>query len=309
MKNILICVCMIIGIAFATFAGAMSDKLDSWQFINNVKPKKTAKAYLVFFQSPIYLGMEYIAKIHKRHIKNDPSLELIFISCDRDEEETLWLAKRVGAQFPITIKAQNDKISDIPDLIKRSRESGDDLAIYSHDGELMSSGHSGILFDPDLFKFLKSDQCEETIDDIVWAYRAYKGEACIIGCQTAEKYRYPPIIDAATVTVPGTLGGAKVVTFWPHTLYALTQTTEITIPGTVRYLPPSLIVASDTLRTLNFPGRKKFPALLKGGPERGTFSPLCGRVGEAPKIVIHAPAKMVKKPKKFAGMEVIYDLE
>lgn len=299
MKNILICVCMIIGIAFASFAGAVDDQLHSpawWRFVNNIKPKKSAKVYFMFDYKKWPQAKDYrmermkrYAKFHQKYIKNDATLEMIFSSYEthNSHAEVLALAKRVGAKFPI-----GEGFGPYAEF--------DGFAVYKDDGTIIDKGHD--FFDGELFKFLKSDLQRKTIDGIVWEYRAYKGEACIFGCYNVDKCDLP--IEATEIAVPVALGSAKVVTLCSFAFDRCSQTTKISLPGTVRYLPREIFKPCKALTAVHFPSRKKHPKLQ----ENELLNDSCPLFDEDQKVVIHMPANMASKLKKFAGKEVVYDL-
>ena len=86
-------------------SGAAARKLQTCGFLLNKDFKKNAKYYLCLFSAswcpPCRAEMPRIAKIYAESLKDDPNVELIHFSRDREENKALAWAKEHDVKFPV----------------------------------------------------------------------------------------------------------------------------------------------------------------------------------------------------------------
>ena len=130
----------------------VANKLRECEFLLNKNFKKDAKVYLCLFSAswcgPCRREMPRISKIYTEMLKDDPDIELIHFSRDRDENAAKDWAKENDVQFPV-VKPKGGNPLDlhcngIPHLF-----------IIKANGLLLEEGHPLNLFTDEKLRALK----------------------------------------------------------------------------------------------------------------------------------------------------------
>ena len=130
----------------------VANKLRECDFLLNKNFKKDAKVYLCLFSAswcpPCRAEMPRIAKTYAEMLKDDPDIELIHFSRDRDESKAKAWAKEHDVKFPV-VKLDGGNPLDlhcngIPHLF-----------IIKANGVLLEEGHPMRLFTEEKFRALK----------------------------------------------------------------------------------------------------------------------------------------------------------
>ena len=132
---------------------AVAQKLQTCDFLRNKDFKKNAKYYLCLFSAswcpPCRREMPRIAKTYAKSLKNDPNIELIHFSWDRNDEMALAWAKEHKVKFPVVKPKGGNPLNlqtrGIPHLF-----------IVKADGTLVEEGHPMKLFTDEKLRELKS---------------------------------------------------------------------------------------------------------------------------------------------------------
>ena len=123
-------------------------------FLLNKDFKKNAKYYLCLFSAswcgPCRAEMPRIAKTYAESLKDDPNIELIHFSRDREEDKALAWAKEHNVKFPVVKYNGGNPL----DLHTRGIPH---LFIVKADGTLMEEGHPMKLFTDEKLRELKSE--------------------------------------------------------------------------------------------------------------------------------------------------------
>ena len=127
-------------------------KLQSCDFLLNKDFKKNAKYYLCLFSAswcgPYCAEMQRIAKTYAETLKDDPDVELVHFSCDRDEDKALGWAKEYGVEFPVVKSKGGNPL----DLHARGIPH---LFIVKADGTIVEEGHPMKLLTDERLRELK----------------------------------------------------------------------------------------------------------------------------------------------------------
>ena len=130
----------------------VANKLRTCDFLLNENFKKNAKVYLCLFSAswcgPCRAEMPRIAKVYAETLKDDPDIELIHFSRDRDEGKALAWAKEHDVQFPVVAPDGGNPL----DLHSRGIPH---LFIIKANGVLLEEGHPMRIFNEDKFRELK----------------------------------------------------------------------------------------------------------------------------------------------------------
>ena len=133
--------------------GAAARKLQTCGFLLNKDFKKNAKYYLCLFSAswcgPCRAEMPRIAKTYAESLKDDPNVELIHFSCDREEDKGLAWAKEHDVKFPVVKYNGGNPL----DLHTRGIPH---LFIVRADGTLIEDGHPMKLFTEEKLRELKT---------------------------------------------------------------------------------------------------------------------------------------------------------
>ena len=130
----------------------VAEKLQGCKFLVNGQVKQKAKVYLCLFSAswcpPCRAEMPRIAKTYAETLKDDPDIELVHFSRDREESKALAWAKEHDVQFPV-VKPKGGNPLDlhcngIPHLF-----------IVKDDGTLLEEGHPASLFKEEKLQALK----------------------------------------------------------------------------------------------------------------------------------------------------------
>ena len=134
-------------------SGEAARKLQTCDFLLNKDFKKNAKVYLCLFSAswcpPCRAEMPRIAKTYAKTLKDDPNIELIHFSRDREEGKALAWAKEHNVKFPVVKPGGGNPL----DLHARGIPH---LFIVKADGTLMEEGHPGKLFTEEKLRELKA---------------------------------------------------------------------------------------------------------------------------------------------------------
>ena len=133
-------------------SGEAARKLQTCDFLLNKDFKKNAKVYLCLFSAswcpPCRAEMPRIAKTYAKTLKDDPNIELIHFSRDREEGKALAWAKEHNVKFPVVKPGGGNPL----DLHARGIPH---LFIVKADGTLVEEGHPMKLFTDDKLRELK----------------------------------------------------------------------------------------------------------------------------------------------------------
>ena len=130
----------------------VAEKLQGCKFLVNGQVKQKAKVYLCLFSGswcpPCRAEMPRIAKTYAETLKDDPDIELVHFSCDRDEGKAMSWAKEHDVKFPVVKPKGGNPLdlhtSGIPHLF-----------IVKGDGTLLEEGHPMRMFTEEKLRVLK----------------------------------------------------------------------------------------------------------------------------------------------------------
>ena len=230
----------------------VAPKLRTCEFLLNKKFKKNAKFYLCLFSAswcpPCRREMPRIAKTYAETLKDDPDIELIHFSRDQNDEKAMAWAKEHDVKFPVVKPKGGNPL----DLHTRGIPH---LFIVKADGTLLEEGHPMRIFNEEKFRELKggnyvtsakaqnekpdmkaaTGEQTETIDGYTWTFRVSNGEATIMSEKKTGR-RYSCAVSpkpTGNVTIPSTLGGAKVTSIGQNAFRCCSGLTSVTIPSSV----------------------------------------------------------------------------
>lgn len=136
----------------AAETASAAKKLGQCNFLLNKNFKKNAKYYLCLFSAswcgPCRREMPRIAKMYAETLKDDPDIELIHFSCDRDNDKAMAWAKEHDVKFPVVKPKGGNPL----DLHSRGIPH---LFIVKHDGTVLEEGHPASLFKEEKLRALK----------------------------------------------------------------------------------------------------------------------------------------------------------
>ena len=130
----------------------VAEKLQGCKFLVNGQVKQKAKVYLCLFSAswcpPCRAEMPRIAKTYAETLKDDPDIELVHFSCDRDEGKALSWAMEHDVKFPVVKPKGGNPLdlhtSGIPHLF-----------IVRDDGTLLEEWHPMMMFTEGKIRVLK----------------------------------------------------------------------------------------------------------------------------------------------------------
>ena len=130
----------------------VAEKLQGCKFLVNGQVKQKAKVYLCLFSAswcpPCRAEMPRIAKTYAETLKDDPDIELVHFSRDREESKALAWAKEHDVKFPVVRYDGGNPLdlhcNGIPHLF-----------IVKDDGTLLEEGHPMRLFTEAKLRALK----------------------------------------------------------------------------------------------------------------------------------------------------------
>lgn len=130
----------------------VAEKLQGCKFLVNGQVKQKAKVYLCLFSAswcpPCRAEMPRIAKTYAETLKDDPDIELIHFSCDRDDGKAMAWAKEHDVKFPVVKPKGGNPL----DLHTRGIPH---LFIVKDDGTMLEEGHPMRLFTDEKIRALK----------------------------------------------------------------------------------------------------------------------------------------------------------
>ena len=132
----------------------VAEKLQGCKFLVNGQVKQKAKVYLCLFSAswcgPCRMEMPRIAKTYAEMLKDDPNIELVHFSRDREESKALAWAKEHDVKFPVVRYDGGNPLdlhtSGIPHLF-----------IVRDDGTLLEEGHPMRLFTEEKLRALTAN--------------------------------------------------------------------------------------------------------------------------------------------------------
>ena len=138
--------------AAAPTYNVVAEKLQGCKFLVNGQVKQKAKVYLCLFSAswcpPCRAEMPRIAKTYAETLKDDPDIELVHFSCDRDEGKAMSWAMEHDVKFPVVKPKGGNPLdlhtSGIPHLF-----------IVRDDGTLLEEGHPMRMFTEEKIRVLK----------------------------------------------------------------------------------------------------------------------------------------------------------
>lgn len=130
----------------------VAEKLQGCKFLVNGQVKQKAKVYLCLFSAswcpPCRAEMPRIAKTYAETLKDEPDIELVHFSCDRDEGKAMSWAMEHDVKFPVVKPKGGNPLdlhtSGIPHLF-----------IVRDDGTLLEEGHPMRMFTEEKIRVLK----------------------------------------------------------------------------------------------------------------------------------------------------------
>ena len=130
----------------------VAEKLQGCKFLVNGRVKQKAKVYLCLFSAswcpPCRAEMPRIAKTYAETLKDDPGIELVHFSRDREESKAMDWAKKHDVKFPVVRYDGGNPLdlhcNGIPHLF-----------IVKDDGTLLEEGHPMRLFTEAKLRALK----------------------------------------------------------------------------------------------------------------------------------------------------------
>lgn len=130
----------------------VAEKLQGCKFLVNGQVKQKAKVYLCLFSAswcpPCRAEMPQIAKTYAEMLKDDPDIELVHFSRDREESKAMDWAKKHDVKFPVVRYDGGNPLdlhcNGIPHLF-----------IVKDDGALLEEGHPMRLFTEAKLRALK----------------------------------------------------------------------------------------------------------------------------------------------------------
>ena len=130
----------------------VAEKLQGCKFLVNGQVKQKAKVYLCLFSAswcpPCRAEMPRIAKTYAETLKDDPDIELVHFSRDREESKAMDWAKKHDVKFPVVRYDGGNPLdlhcNGIPHLF-----------IVKGDGTLLEEGHPMRLFTEAKLRALK----------------------------------------------------------------------------------------------------------------------------------------------------------
>ena len=264
--------------------GVVAEKLGQCDFLLNRDFKKNAKFYLCLFSAswcgPCRREMPRIAKTYAEALKDDPDIELIHFSRDQDEEKAMAWAKEHDVKFPVVKPRGGNPL----DLHSRGIPH---LFIVKADGTVLEEGHPMRIFNEEKFQELKglklacdmktqvdkcgdrANGCTEKIDGYTWSYRVNDGDATIMKLERCHESCAVSPTPKGYVTVPATLGGAKVTGIGGSAFVFCHEMTSVTLPDTVKEIGSSAFLGCSGLTTMTIPegvtniGRQAFAGCEK----------------------------------------------
>ena len=136
----------------------VSEKLQECDFLLNGDFKRNAKIYLCLFSAswcgPCRHEMPRIAKTYAETLKDDPDVELIHFSCDRDDQKALAWAKEHGVKFPVVKPQGGNPLGQGGNPLGLSCGGIPHLFILKADGTRVEDGHPVKLFTEERLKAL-----------------------------------------------------------------------------------------------------------------------------------------------------------
>ena len=136
----------------ASVVNVVAEKLGQCDFLLNKDFKKNAKVYLCLFSAswcpPCRREMPRIAETYAETLKDDPDIELIHFSRDRDDREAMDWAKEHDVRFPVVAPDGGNPL----DLHSRGIPH---LFIIKANGVLLEEGHPMRIFNVEKFRELK----------------------------------------------------------------------------------------------------------------------------------------------------------
>ena len=223
----------------------VADKLQSCDFLLNKGYKKNAKVYLCLFSAswcgPCRAEMPRIAKTYAETLKDDPDIELIHFSRDRDEEKALAWAKEHDVKFPVVKPNGGNSL----DLHSRGIPH---LFIVKADGTLVEEGHPMRIFNEEKFREIKSgnvkprtsegtEQCQQayetTTNGVKWSYKIVDGGVVFKGGYCSGAKLAVPQETSGALVIPDKLGGYPVRSIDEAAFRYCRRLTSVTIPSTV----------------------------------------------------------------------------
>ena len=249
---------------------AVAEKLGQCDFLLNKDFKKNAKFYLCLFSAswcgPCRREMPRIAKTYAETLKNDPDIELIHFSRDQNDEKALAWAKEHDVKFPVVKPNGGNPL----DLHSRGIPH---LFIVKADGTFVEEGHPMRLFTEEKLRELKEEnfavsakqqngatganaatgEQTETVNGYTWAFKVKNDEATIVsergrGCSCAVTPK-----PSGNLTIPSSLGGAKVTNIGRNAFFDCHELTSVTIPKGVTSIGGSAFSQCGGLTSVTIP--------------------------------------------------------
>ena len=133
----------------------VAEKLQGCKFLVNGQVKQKAKVYLCLFSAswcpPCRAEMPRLAKTYAETLKDDPDVELVHFSRDREESKALAWAKEHDVKFPVVRYDGGNPLdlhcNGIPHLF-----------IVRDDGTLLEEGHPMRLFTEEKLRALTANR-------------------------------------------------------------------------------------------------------------------------------------------------------
>ena len=241
----------------------VASKLRQCDFLLNEKFKKNAKFYLCLFSAswcpPCRAEMPRIAETYAETLKDDPDIELIHFSRDRDEEKAMAWAKEHDVKFPVVKPNGGNPL----DLHTRGIPH---LFIVKADGTLVEEGHPMRIFNEEKFREIKSGNMKprtsnanlkdgertEQVDGYTWTYRVENGGATIVAAGGKRRCTISPS-PQGSLTIPSKLGGMDVTKIGSEAFCGCSGVASVTIPASVKEICWRAFSECNSLKSVFIP--------------------------------------------------------
>ena len=313
---------------------AAARKLRKCDFLLNKGFKKNAKYYLCLFSAswcpPCRAEMPRIAKTYAESLKDDPNIELIHFSRDREEDKALAWAKEHDVKFPVVKYNGGNPL----DLHTRGIPH---LFIVSAGGKLLEEGHPMKLFTDEKLRELKatvgdsgdkgksaSDAAKTT--DVKLPYEVVDG-AVALGEGTDRSRRRGSSkrksvvlkITSGNLVIPEVIDGIPVRSIGHGAFADRKGLVSVTIPSTVTSIGESAFRGCRGLSSVTIPSSVTSIGRLAFSSCSGlAVVTMCGERPDAPNSIfmscgklksihVSANAKSWAEMKKWQGIPLVFD--
>ena len=225
----------------------MAERLAKCIYLLNGEFKRNAKVYICLFATTecgaSRSELQRIAKTYADNLKDDPNIEFVEFSLDRDEKRALDWAKAHDVKFPV-VKPTSFEIVDLPVFALPH------LFIVRADGVILEDGHPASTFTVAKLRDLKAGRLmprdrkaevedgkkEAVVDGHTWSFTVQNGEATIGALCRPKMLGGSCAVSPSPVgdiTIPSVLGGVKVTGIGRSAFKGCGELKSVTIPPSI----------------------------------------------------------------------------